>query len=1287
MEGQQSLGRLSGGGRCKVKVTMKVMADARRCPWVLSLLSMTLLAAGPWETASGQSAPTPGHEVVINEIHCDPDVKTELVEYVELHNAGPNDADISGWYFSEGISYRFGQGTILPAGGYLIVVQNPAAVLVKWSEARFGLRPELVRWPFAGQLDNQGEKIRLCNADGKVMDEVDYQVGFPWPTVGDPSPPDQPGTGFSMQLVNPLLDNNLGGSWRSAGPTPAARNKEVYAGNVPPYIRQVRHQPSQPVSGEAVTITAKVTDPDGVKTVSLLYQVVEAGAYIGLNDAQYRANWTPVDMHDDGLHGDQQAGDDIYTIQLPGSLQTHRRLVRYRILVTDKTGLSLTVPYADDPQPNFAYFVYDGVPAWRGAVQPSVTPAIEFPAEVMQGLPVYHLISKKSDVEDCTWLSKYAGSEYQWYGTLVYDGEVYDHIRYRARGGTWRYAMGKHMWKMDFQRGHYFQARDDYGNPYSTTWNKLNFSACIQQGSFGQRGEQGMFEAVSFRLFNLAGCPASKTNYVQFRIIDETYEDGTRNAAHPPLTSSGTQYDGDLWGLYMTIEQMDGRFLDEHGLPDGNLYKMDNSNHEQNNQGPTQPSNGSDLNQFLAYGGSESWWRQNVKLEAYYGYYAIYQAVHDGDITGKNWFLYHNPDTNQWWQLPWDKDLTWTTYYGNNDPSDPFSRAGVLNISSISMENKNRLREVTDLLFNTDQTNQLIDELAAVVNDPAGGLSMVDVDRSMWDYHWVVGTGAYPQYIDRDASVKAGQGRFYQEAVDRGYPRTFEGMVQVMKDYVVERTIYLDGKTADSAIPATPTVVATSAPAYPANALTFSVGPFSDPQGPQTFAALQWRIAEVEPFSQFVPSKPPDTVLVESQQPWRYFKGKSAPSSQPSAWRQIGFNDDPTQTLWLEGPTPIGFGKTFIQTVLSDMRNTYSTVYLRKVFVVKDLAAIGSLQLEARYDDGFVAWINGVRVASDNVAVSDPLYNSTASTSKEVSEFKAFPVADPKTVLKAGSNVLAVQVLNLSLANSDCYFDARLTAKPAAGGGQGGNGQGTRPVVVGRPGKYEIQPAWQGDPIPTFDGRVTIPAGAVEPGRTYRVRCRMKDDTGRWSHWSDPVQFTAGANIADAPRLPLQITEIMYNPPASMVEDGWEPDKFEFIELMNVGSAPIDLSGVRFVEGVAFDFAGSAVTQLGPGQFVLVVGDRLAFERRYGAALASRIAGQYDGKLSNSGERIRLVDLQTGLLADFEYNDKWYESTDGQGRSLVLVDPYQTHPNQLGQKASWRAGSLWGGSPGAVDTN
>ena len=57
-------------------------------------------------------------------------------------------------------------------------------------------------------------------------------------------------------------------------------------------------------------------------------------------------------------------------------------------------------------------------------------------------MPVYHLLSKKNDVENSTWNEQYGGDNYKWKGTLVYDGEVYDHIRYRARGGVWRYAMG-----------------------------------------------------------------------------------------------------------------------------------------------------------------------------------------------------------------------------------------------------------------------------------------------------------------------------------------------------------------------------------------------------------------------------------------------------------------------------------------------------------------------------------------------------------------------------------------------------------------------------------------------------------------------------------------------------------------------------------------------------------------------------------------------------------------------------------------------------------------------------
>lgn len=61
---------------------------------------------------------------MINEIHCNPDDETELVEFVELYNRGGEAADLSGWYFDAGLSYTFPAGTILPADGYLVVTES-----------------------------------------------------------------------------------------------------------------------------------------------------------------------------------------------------------------------------------------------------------------------------------------------------------------------------------------------------------------------------------------------------------------------------------------------------------------------------------------------------------------------------------------------------------------------------------------------------------------------------------------------------------------------------------------------------------------------------------------------------------------------------------------------------------------------------------------------------------------------------------------------------------------------------------------------------------------------------------------------------------------------------------------------------------------------------------------------------------------------------------------------------------------------------------------------------------
>jgi hypothetical protein len=454
---------------------------------------------------------------------------------------------------------------------------------------------------------------------------------------------------------------------------------------------------------------------------------------------------------------------------------------------------------------------------------------VEVNATEMNRMPVYHLISKRASVEASTWTEQYGGDAYPWAGTLVYDGEVYDHIHYRARGGVWRYAMRKNMWKFDFNKGHDFEARDNFGKKYTTPWAKLNLGANIQQGDYQHRGEQGMFESIGLKLFNLAGVEGPNTHYIQFRIIDENAETGA------------TQYTGDFWGVYLALEQEDGRFLDEHRLPDGNLYKMEGGTGELNNLGRSGPGNKSDLNAFLnTYRGSapsDDWWRQNFDAERYFSYQAIVQGIHHYDICyGKNYFYYRDPETLKWSVHPWDLDLTWADNMydaGCGGVDDLKNR--VANNAGMALGFKNRVREIRDLLFNSDQAGQLIDEYARIAKGTNPGPTLLDADRMMWDYNPIMA-----------GSGKAGTGLFYKFPLENVPAKgTFEAVPALMKAYVAKRSVTLDQLSADAAIPSKPTLAAPLG-IFPANRVVLKSSPYS---GQAPFSKLQFRIGEITPQS------------------------------------------------------------------------------------------------------------------------------------------------------------------------------------------------------------------------------------------------------------------------------------------------------------------------------------------------------------------------------------------------------------------------------------------------------
>jgi len=221
--------------------------------------------------------------------------------------------------------------------------------------------------------------------------------------------------------------------------------------------------------------------------------------------------------------------------------------------------------------------------------------------------------------------------------------------------------------------------------------------------------------------------------------------------------------------------------------------------------------------------------------------------------------------------------------------------------------------------------------------------------------------------------------------------------------------------------------------------------------------------------------------------------------------------------------------------------------------------------------------------------------------------------------------------------------------------------------------------------VRTFRARATSPRG----GQGLFV---VGPYDGHLNAWGESFELTdaSGRSIATNsfvgnPSLPqryLRVTEIMYNPsPLPGVNS--DAQQFEYVELKNISAtSTLNLSGVRFTNGIYFNFTGSAVTSLAPGQTVLIVRNQSAFVARYGGGF--NLAGEFSGALNNGGEQLRLEDAAGEKILEFDYNNTWYPITDGLGFSLVIVDA-NANWSTWGQKSSWRVSGALNGSPGIAD--
>ena len=198
-----------------------------------------------------------------------------------------------------------------------------------------------------------------------------------------------------------------------------------------------------------------------------------------------------------------------------------------------------------------------------------------------------------------------------------------------------------------------------------------------------------------------------------------------------------------------------------------------------------------------------------------------------------------------------------------------------------------------------------------------------------------------------------------------------------------------------------------------------------------------------------------------------------------------------------------------------------------------------------------------------------------------------------------------------------------------------------------------------GQPAPTaliYDGAPLGLAG------TTPVKARLLSN-GLWSALNQ-----ATFSLAEGDHR-LRITEIMYNPAGS--------DDYEFVELKNMSRSALEIANLSF-EGLEFTFPANT-NPLEPGEVIVLVRNQAAFSARYPTVA---VAGVYQGRLSNSGEKLAIYDAQGRLVASAQYDTEngWPISPDGRGDSLILVDEHGD-PNA---SKNWQASLQPHGSPGIV---
>lgn len=322
---------------------------------------------------------------------------------------------------------------------------------------------------------------------------------------------------------------------------------------------------------------------------------------------------------------------------------------------------------------------------------------------------------------------------------------------------------------------------------------------------------------------------------------------------------------------------------------------------------------------------------------------------------------------------------------------------------------------------------------------------------------------------------------------------------------------------------------------------------------------------------------------------WRWFAGPAAPTG---AWTTLGYDDG----AWAAGPAPLGYGEARIATPVpygGNAAHRWVTTYLRHRFTRSAATAVTAALLQADYDDGFVAYLNGVEVARRGLPLGPVAWESLA-VNHESGTFETIPLSDPSAV-QPGDNVLVIELHQQSPSSSDLLWDASLVLDTATV-------RRTRGPYLQSASPTAISIRWRTS-IPVM-GRVSLgPAGGPYTLEFDELQARTEHEV-RVTGLSPETAYAYAVHAAFEAPEPVSAARTFRTPPL--------PGSDRPVRIWTIGDSGYNTLGGRQVRDAYLTWAGAAREDLW-----LMLGDN-AYVAGTDAEYQSGLFDQYPLTLSRS---------------------------------------------------------------------